>query len=183
MKRCNSRCSLLAAAAIGALLAWAPHRAAAQWAVYDAAGNAQWMQQTLTQIKTLAQQAQSYATQLQQCQTELNQYINMVTNTVALHQQVWSTVQSDIMRVRALSKDLLQSRPSGTVGKYYVPNYASQFCYRLRVKPNFATEPQMAAMAWTGRARSRSHRRNHGGAGSYGRSSIAGNAESDASSR
>ena len=42
---------------------------------------------------------------------------------------------------------------------------------------------QMAAMAWTGEAWSRSHRRNHGDAGSYGRSSIAGNAESDASSR
>jgi len=103
MKRCNSRRGLLAAAAVSALLAWAPHRAAAQWAVYDAAGNAQWIQQTLTQIKTLAQQAQSYATQLQQYQTALNQYANMVTNTVALPQQVWGTVQSDIMRVQALS--------------------------------------------------------------------------------
>jgi P-type conjugative transfer protein TrbJ len=103
MKCCNSRRGQLAAAAVSVLMAWAPHRAAAQWAVYDAAGNAQWMQQTLTQIKTLAQQAQSYATQLQQYQTELNQYTNMVTNTVALPQQVWGTVQSDIMRVQALS--------------------------------------------------------------------------------
>jgi P-type conjugative transfer protein TrbJ len=99
MKRCNRR-GLLASAA---LLVWIPHRVAAQWAVYDAAGNAQWLQQTLTQIKTLAQQAQSYATQIQQYQTELNQYANMITNTVALPQQVWGTVQSDIMRVQALS--------------------------------------------------------------------------------
>jgi P-type conjugative transfer protein TrbJ len=112
MKRCNRR-SLLAAAA---LLAWTPHRVAAQWAVYDAAGNAQWMQQTLTQIKTLAQQAQSYATQLQQYQTELNQYTNMITNTVALPQQVWGTVQSDIMRVQALSNSAsLLSGNSGSL--------------------------------------------------------------------
>jgi P-type conjugative transfer protein TrbJ len=71
--------------------------------VIDAAGNAQWVQQTLTQIKTLAQQAQSYGTQLQQYQTQLQQYANMVTNTVALPQEVWSTAQSDIMRVQALS--------------------------------------------------------------------------------
>ena len=41
----------------------------------------------------------------------------------------------------------------------------------------------MGAMAWTSRAWSRSHRRNHGDAGSYSRNNIAGNAESDASSR
>ena len=43
------------------------------------------------------------ATQLQQYQTQLQQYANMVTNTAALPQQVWGTVQSDIMQVQALS--------------------------------------------------------------------------------
>jgi P-type conjugative transfer protein TrbJ len=93
---------MVCAAAI-AVLATAPREVAAQLPVIDAAGNAQWVQQTLTQIKTLAQQAQSYGTQLQQYQTQLQQYANMVTNTVALPQEVWSTAQSDIMRVQALS--------------------------------------------------------------------------------
>lgn len=43
------------------------------------------------------------ATQLQQYQTQLEQYANMVTNTVALPQEIWGTVQSDIMQVQALS--------------------------------------------------------------------------------
>jgi P-type conjugative transfer protein TrbJ len=43
------------------------------------------------------------ATQLQQYQTQLEQYANMVTNTVALPQEVWGTVQSDIMQIQALS--------------------------------------------------------------------------------
>ena len=102
MTRCNSRLALLGAAAIACLVAL-PHGAAAQLPVTDVAGNAQWLQQTLTQIKTLAQEAQSYGTQLQQYQTQLQQYANMVTNTVALPQEVWGTVQSDIMRVQALS--------------------------------------------------------------------------------
>ena len=56
-----------------------------------------------TQLSEYAKQAQSMATQLQQYQTQLNQYTNMVTNTVALPTQVWSTAQSDIMRVQYLS--------------------------------------------------------------------------------
>lgn len=103
MKLYRSRTGLLGAGILGALLACAPQRASAQLPVTDVAGNAQWVQQTLTQIKSLAQQAQSYGTQLQQYQTQLQQYANMVTNTVALPQQVWGTVQSDIMRVQALS--------------------------------------------------------------------------------
>jgi P-type conjugative transfer protein TrbJ len=102
MNPCNKRLSMVCAAAI-AVLATTPREVAAQLPVIDAAGNAQWVQQTLTQIKTLAQQAQSYGTQLQQYQTQLQQYANMVTNTVALPQEVWSTAQSDIMRVQALS--------------------------------------------------------------------------------
>lgn len=103
MKHYNSRPALLGAVAIAAALTIAPGEAAAQLPVTDVAGNAQWMQQTLTQVKTLAQQAQSYGTQLQQYQTQLQQYANMVTNTVALPQEVWGTVQADIMRVHALS--------------------------------------------------------------------------------
>lgn len=102
MKYCSSRLALLGAVGI-AVLANTLGEAAAQLAVTDAAGNAQWVQQTLTQVKTLAQQAQSYGMQIQQYQTQLQQYANMVTNTVALPQEAWSTVQSDIMRVQALS--------------------------------------------------------------------------------
>ena len=116
MQRCNRRFGLLGAAAIIGVLALAPHRASAQIPVTDVAGNAQWLQQTLTQIKSLAQQAQQYGTQLQQYQTELNQYSNMVTNTVALPTQIWSTVQSDIMRVQALSNaSSLLSGSSGSL--------------------------------------------------------------------
>ena len=116
MQRCNRRVGLLGAVAIGSLLAFAPHRASAQLPVTDVAGNAQWLQQTITQIKSLAQQAQQYGTQLAQYQTELNQYTNMVTNTVALPTEVWSTVQSDIMRVQALSNaSSLLSGSSGSL--------------------------------------------------------------------
>ena len=79
-----------------ALLACAPRPAAAQFATIDVASIAQ-------SIISNAKQAQQYAAQMAQYQTQLNQYANMVTNTVALPQQVWGTVQSDIMRVQALS--------------------------------------------------------------------------------
>jgi P-type conjugative transfer protein TrbJ len=42
-------------------------------------------------------------TQLQQYQTQLNQYANMVQNTIALPQSAWSSVSSDIMQVRNLA--------------------------------------------------------------------------------
>jgi len=58
---------------------------------------------TWTQLLQYGKEAQSLATQLQQYQTQLRQYANMVTNTVALPQEVWGTVQSDIMRVQSLS--------------------------------------------------------------------------------
>ena len=102
MTLCSNRLALLGAVALACLIAL-PREAAAQLPVTDVAGNAQWVQQTLTQIKTLAQEAESYGTQLLQYQTQLQQYANMVTNTVALPQEVWGTVQSDIMRVQALS--------------------------------------------------------------------------------
>lgn len=58
---------------------------------------------TATQLMQYAKEAQSLGTQLQQYQTQLEQYSNMVTNTVALPQEVWGTVQSDIMQVQTLS--------------------------------------------------------------------------------
>lgn len=50
-----------------------------------------------------AKQAQQYGTQLSQYQTQLSQYGNMIQNTVALPQSVWSSVQSDIWQVRSLA--------------------------------------------------------------------------------
>jgi P-type conjugative transfer protein TrbJ len=128
MKPYNRRLAVLGAAVLGAM-ATAPGKAVAQIPVTDVAGNAQWVQQTVTQIKTLAQQAQSYATQLQQYQTQLQQYANMVTNTVALPQEVWSTVQSDIMRVQALSNaaSLLSGNSGSLISRLQNASaYASQ---------------------------------------------------------
>lgn len=50
-----------------------------------------------------AKQAQQYTAQVAQLQTQLNQYANMVTNTVALPRQVFAGVQSDINQVRNLA--------------------------------------------------------------------------------
>lgn len=96
MRLFNSTC---VAGALGAVLALAtPHAADAQWAVTCTNCSTTW-----TQLLQYAKEAQSLATQLQQYQTQLQQYQNMITNTVALPQEVWGTVQSDIMRVQALS--------------------------------------------------------------------------------
>ena len=75
-----------------------PRPAQAQWAVTCVNCSTTW-----TQLLQYAKEAQSLATQLQQYQTQLQQYANMITNTVALPQEVWGTVQSDIMRVQSLS--------------------------------------------------------------------------------
>lgn len=91
--------SLTASASLAALLAVAaPAPADAQLSTYCVNCST-----SVTQLSEYAKQAQSMATQLQQYQTQLNQYTNMVTNTVALPTQVWSTAQSDIMRVQYLS--------------------------------------------------------------------------------
>ena len=50
-----------------------------------------------------AKQAQQYATQLSQYQTQLSQYANMIQNTVALPQSIWSNVQGDILQIRNLT--------------------------------------------------------------------------------
>ena len=66
-----------------------PQPARAQWAVTCVNCSTTW-----TQLLQYAKEAQSLATQLQQYQTQLQQYANMVTNTVALPQEIWGTVQS-----------------------------------------------------------------------------------------
>ncbi len=78
--------------------ALSPRPAKAQWAVNCVNCSTTW-----TQLLQYAKEAQSLATQLQQYQTQLQQYANMITNTVALPQEIWGTVQSDIMRVQSLS--------------------------------------------------------------------------------
>jgi P-type conjugative transfer protein TrbJ len=75
-----------------------PRPAQAQWAVTCVNCSTTW-----TQLLQYAKEAQSMATQLQQYQTQLEQYADMVTNTVALPQEIWGTVQSDIMQIQALS--------------------------------------------------------------------------------
>lgn len=57
----------------------------------------------IQQLMDSARQAQQLATQVSSYQTQLRQYSNMVTNTISLPQQAWSTVQADIMQVRALT--------------------------------------------------------------------------------
>ena len=88
-----------------------PPPAQAQWAVTCVNCSTTW-----TQLLQYAKEAQSLATQLQQYQTQLQQYANMVTNTVALPQEIWGTVQSDIMRIQALSNSAsLLSGNSGSM--------------------------------------------------------------------
>jgi type IV secretion system protein TrbJ len=95
-------CRRLALASSVSLAAWvgvaAPPPAHAQFATVCV--NCSTM---ATQLLQYAKDAQSMATQLQQYQTQLQQYANMVTNTVAIPQEMWSTVQGDILRVQALS--------------------------------------------------------------------------------
>ena len=93
------RCRSSAGVALSALASVVtPRPAQAQWAVTCVNCSTTW-----TQLLEYAKEAQSLATQLQQYETQLQQYANMVTNTVALPQEVWGTVQSDIMQVQALS--------------------------------------------------------------------------------
>lgn len=55
------------------------------------------MMEYVTQAKTLAQEIMSY-------KVLVEQYANMVINTVSIPQQVWATVQADIYRVQQLSE-------------------------------------------------------------------------------
>lgn len=92
----------------------APQPAHAQWAVTCVNCST-----TATQLLQYAKEAQSLGTQLQQYQTQLEQYANMMTNTVALPQEVWGTVQSDIMQVQALSNaaSLLSGNSGSMIGR------------------------------------------------------------------
>ena len=92
------RLALVGAALAALVTASGPRPAQAQWAVTCVNCSTTW-----TQLLQYAKEAQSLATQLQQYQTQLEQYANMVTNTVALPQEIWGTVQSDIMQIQALS--------------------------------------------------------------------------------
>ena len=85
------------------------------------------------------------ATQLQQYQTQLQQYANMVTNTAALPQQVWGTVQSDIMQVQALSNaaSLLSGNSGSMISRLQSASaYANQASSLGNVANQFSTWQQ-----------------------------------------
>jgi P-type conjugative transfer protein TrbJ len=104
MRPFNDRCTrvrrfVLASTALTAFVCvCVPRPSPAQFAVSCVNCSTTW-----TQLLQYGKEAQALATQLRQYQTQLQQYANMVTNTVALPRQIWATVQSDIMRVQALS--------------------------------------------------------------------------------
>jgi type IV secretion system protein TrbJ len=105
MRLCSNRtkpmrrkCFASAVVLVGLANIVIPRPSQAQWAVTCVNCSTTW-----TQLLQYAKEAQSLATQLQQYETQLQQYANMITNTVALPQEVWGTVQSDIMRVQSLS--------------------------------------------------------------------------------
>lgn len=92
------RFALATATALAVLTAAAPRPAHSQLAVTCVNCSTIW-----NQLLEYGKQVQQLATQLQSYQTQLQQYANMVTNTLALPQQLWSQVQGDIMQVRNLS--------------------------------------------------------------------------------
>jgi P-type conjugative transfer protein TrbJ len=100
---------------------------------------------TWTQLLEYAKQAQQLATQLQQYETQLQQYANMVTNTVALPQQMWGTVQADIMQVRSLSNaaSLLSGNAGSIVTRLQsASGYASQAANLGNIAGQFTTWQQ-----------------------------------------
>jgi len=118
----------------------APRPAEAQWAVACVNCATMW-----TQLLQYAKEAQSMATQLQQYQTQLQQYANMVTNTAALPQQVWGTVQSDIMQVQALSNaaSLLSGNSGSMISRLQSASaYANQASSLGNVANQFSTWQQ-----------------------------------------
>ncbi|MDA8250649.1 MAG: P-type conjugative transfer protein TrbJ [Rhodospirillales bacterium] len=117
-----------------------PSPAQAQWAV--ACVNCS---TTATQLLQYAKEAQSLGTQLQQYQTQLEQYANMVTNTVALPQEVWGTAQSDIMQVQALSNaaSLLSGNSGSMISRLQSASaYADQAAGLGNVAGQFTTWQQ-----------------------------------------
>jgi type IV secretion system protein TrbJ len=118
----------------------APRPAEAQWAVACVNCATMW-----TQLLQYAKEAQAMATQLQQYQTQLQQYANMVTNTAALPQEVWGTVQSDIMQVQALSNaaSLLSGNSGSMVSRLQSASaYANQASSLGNVAGQFSTWQQ-----------------------------------------
>lgn len=110
--RCSTK---LASTLIAALsVAITPLPAAAVGTVYCANCSTE-----ISQVASLAKQAQQLMTQLQSYQTQLMQYANMVQNTVALPTQVWGTVQGDIMQLRSLSNaaSLLSGNAGSIIGR------------------------------------------------------------------
>jgi type IV secretion system protein TrbJ len=114
--------------------------ARAQWAV--ACVNCSTME---TQLLEYAKQAEQLETQLQQYGTQLRQYANMVTNTVALPQELWGNVQSDIMQVRNLSNaaSLLSGNANSIVTRLQsASGYANQAASLGNIADQFTTWQQ-----------------------------------------
>jgi P-type conjugative transfer protein TrbJ len=115
MRRCSkyflvaARRMTLAGIAAAAVMAALPCPAPAQLAVQCVNCSTTW-----TQLLAYGKEVQQLATQVQSYATQLQQYANMVTNTVALPQEIWANVQSDIMQVRNLSN--VASLLSGNTG-------------------------------------------------------------------
>jgi len=133
---CLASAVLLAALASAA----APRPAKAQWAVNCVNCSTTW-----TQLLQYAKEAQSLATQMQQYETQLQQYANMITNTVALPQEIWGTVQSDIMRVQSLSNaaSLLSGNAGSIITRLQSASaYASQAASLGDIAGQFTTWQQ-----------------------------------------
>ena len=125
---------------LAAIPSVAPKPARAQWTVQCVNCSTMW-----TQLLEYAKQAQQLETQLQQYETQLQQYANMVTNTVALPQQIWGTVQSDITQVRNLSNaaSLLSGNAGSIVTRLQsASGYASQAANLGNIAGQFTTWQQ-----------------------------------------
>src|SRR5271166_321386 len=78
-------------------------RLLASFAIFVTAHHPAPAQIPVTDITAIAKQAQQYLTQLQQLQTELNSYKQMITQGLALPMSIWTSVQADIGQVRNLA--------------------------------------------------------------------------------
>jgi type IV secretion system protein TrbJ len=138
--RARHRAVLCSAALVAAAALAASRPARAQWAVTCVNCST-----TATQLLAFAKQAQQLQTQLQQYATQLRQYANMVTNTVALPQEIWGNVQSDIMQVRNLSNaaSLLSGNAGSIVTRLQsASGYASQTASLGNIANQFTTWQQ-----------------------------------------
>jgi len=133
-----ARASGIALAALASI--FAPQPASAQSAVICTNCSTTW-----TQLLQYAKEAQQLATQLQSYQLQLQQYANMITNTVALPSQVWATVQSDIMQVRNLSNaaSLLSGNSGSIIARLQSASaYANQVGSLANIPGQFSTWQQ-----------------------------------------